>query len=129
MVITHQGTILIIEDNPGFRFCYKAVLEADGYTVLEAEDGEQGWEMTKDKTPELILLDLMLPKLHGFEVLKKIRAHSTTKSIPVVILTVLEDPKERAKGIMLGANDYFIKGSDSPKHIVKMAVGVLAKAR
>ncbi len=128
MVITQQGTILIVEDNPGFRFCYRTVLEAEGYTVLEAEDGAEGWEMAQTKTPDLILLDLMLPKLHGFEVLERIRANPLTSSIPVVILTVNEDPKDRQKGLKLGANDYFVKGSDSPKHIVKMAVGVLARA-
>jgi two-component system alkaline phosphatase synthesis response regulator PhoP len=127
MVMAHQERILLIEDNPGFQFCYRNALEDDGYTVLEALDGEQGWEMARTQMPDLILLDLMLPKLHGFEVLKKIRDNPLTKSIPVVILSVIESPKDREKGLMLGANQYLVKSSESPKNIVKLALGVLAR--
>jgi len=122
-----QEKILIIEDNPGFQFCFRAALENDGYTVLQALDGEQGLEMAKTTIPDLILLDLMLPKLHGFEVLKNIRAHPSTIVIPVVILSVMDTLKDRQKATELGANDYFVKGSESPRQIAKMAVGVLAK--
>ena len=66
-----KGVILIVEDQQGFRRIYHDVLESDGYQVLEAADGEAGWLAAKEKKPNLILLDLGLPKIDGFEVLKE----------------------------------------------------------
>ncbi|HET9870014.1 MAG TPA: response regulator, partial [bacterium] len=94
-----KGTILIVEDQQGFRRIYRDVLENDGYQVLEAEDGEAGWEAARDKKPSLILLDLGLPKIDGFEVLKRIRADEGTKAIPVIIFSVLGEQKDVNRGL------------------------------
>ena len=118
-----KGTILIVEDQQGFRRIYRDVLENDGYQVLEAEDGEAGWNAAKDKKPDLILLDLGLPKIDGFEVLKRIRANDPTKSIPVIIFSVLGEQKDVNRGLELGANDYTVKGFYTPRQILKQGSG------
>jgi len=114
-----KGTILLVEDKAGFRRIYHDILVNDGYEALEAEDGEAGWELAKEKKPDLILLDLVLPKLNGFEVLKRIRAHKQTKEIPVIILSVLGEQKDIQKGLELGANDYTVKGLYSSREILR----------
>jgi DNA-binding response OmpR family regulator len=124
---THKETILIIEDQAGFRRIYQDVLEGDGYKVLLAEDGENGWQLAKSEKPELILLDLVLPKLHGLEVLKNVRADAETKDIPVIILSVLGEKKDIQKGLESGANDYAIKGYVSPREIMSKIRALLAK--
>jgi DNA-binding response OmpR family regulator len=113
-----KGTILIVEDQQGFRRIYHDVLESDGYQVLEAADGEAGWQAAKEKKPNLILLDLGLPKIDGFEVLKRIRADAETKSIPVIIFSVLGEQKDINRGLELGANDYTVKGFYTPRQIL-----------
>lgn len=113
-----KGVILIVEDQPGFRRIYHDVLVNDGYEVLQAEDGLAGWEMAKSKKPNLILLDLGLPKIDGFEVLTRIRADAETKNLPVIIFSVLGEQKDIKKGLELGANDYTVKGFYTPRQIL-----------
>jgi DNA-binding response OmpR family regulator len=116
--MTSQNLILIVEDQPGFRRIYEDVLSDAGYVVLVAEDGEKGWEMAKSRQPQLILLDLGLPKMDGFEVLKRIRADETTKAIPIIIFSVMGDEKDIKKAMDMGANDYTIKGFYTPRQIL-----------
>jgi DNA-binding response OmpR family regulator len=123
----NKGTILIVEDQQGFRRIYRDVLENDGYQVLEAEDGEAGWTAAKDKKPDLILLDLGLPKIDGFEVLKRIRANDSTKSIPVIIFSVLGEQKDVNRGLELGANDYTVKGFYTPRQILSKIKGLMSQ--
>ena len=122
-----KGTILLIEDEESFRRIYGDVVKRDGYEILEAEDGEIGWKLAKDKKPDLVLLDLVLPKLHGLEVLKRIRSDETTKDIPVLILSVLGDQKDIKKGLEFGANDYTVKGFYSPREILSKIRSLLTK--
>lgn len=113
-----KGKVLIVEDEAAFRNIFKDLLESDGYNVLTAEDGESGWLMTRAELPDVVLLDLALPKLHGFEVLKNIRADATTKDVPVIILTVVGEQENVKKGLRLGATDYLVKGFYSPREIL-----------
>jgi DNA-binding response OmpR family regulator len=113
-----KGTILIIEDQRGFRKVYRDVLIDDGYDVLEATNGEEGWEMIMANTPNLILLDLGIPVLDGFQVLEKIRRSNQTKDIPVIIFSVLGEPKDVKKALDMGANDYTVKGFYTPRQIL-----------
>src|ERR1700722_13635991 len=122
-----KGTILIVEDQQGFRRIYRDVLENDGYQVLEAEDGEAGWLAAKEKKPHLILLDLGLPKIDGFEVLKRIRANEETKSIPVIIFSVLGEQKDVNRGLELGANDYTVKGFYTPRQILSKIKALISQ--
>ena len=122
-----KGTILIVEDQQGFRRIYRDVLENDGYQVLEAEDGEAGWTSAKEKKPNLILLDLGLPKIDGFEVLKRIRANEETKAIPVIIFSVLGEQKDVNRGLELGANDYTVKGFYTPRQILSKIKALISQ--
>ncbi len=116
--MTNQNLILIVEDQPGFRRIYEDVLSDAGYQVLVAEDGEKGWQLIRERKPNLVLLDLGLPKLDGFEVLKLVRADETTRGIPIVIFSVMGDEKDIKKAMEMGANDYTIKGFYTPRQIL-----------
>jgi DNA-binding response OmpR family regulator len=113
-----KGTVLIVEDQQGFRRVYLDVLASDGYDVLEAEDGEAGWNMIREKKPHVVLLDLGLPKLDGFEVLKRAKADPDTKAIPIIIFSVLGEQKDVKKGLEMGASDYTVKGFYTPRQIL-----------
>lgn len=109
-----KETILVVEDELAFRRVYVDLLKSEGYNVLVAEDGEKGWELAYKELPDLIVLDLALPKLHGFDVLKNMRSSGVTKSIPVLVMTVLGEQEDIRKGFELGANDYLVKGYYTP---------------
>jgi two-component system, OmpR family, alkaline phosphatase synthesis response regulator PhoP len=124
----NKGTILLVEDQEGFRRIYKDVLNADGYEVLTAEDGEAGWEMAKQKKPGLVLLDLGLPKVDGFEVLRRMREDAETKNIPVIIFSVMGEQKDIKKALGMGANDYTVKGFYTPRQILSKVKSLLTQA-
>jgi two-component system alkaline phosphatase synthesis response regulator PhoP len=123
-----QGKILIIEDDASFRRVYHDMLETAGYNVLVAENGEKGWDLAKSEKPNLIILDLVLPGLHGFEVLKNIRGDKETMDIPVLITTALGEQADIKKGIELGASDYLVKGFFTPREILAKIRAVFTQA-
>jgi DNA-binding response OmpR family regulator len=116
--VNSKGTILIVEDQAGFRLIFQDLLTAEGYEVLIAEDGLAGWEMAKEKRPSLVLLDLGLPKLDGFEVLRRIRADEGTKNMPVIIFSVMGEQAEVDKAMEMGASDFTVKGFFTPRQIL-----------
>ena len=120
-------TLLLIEDSQTIRFLYRGILSNDGFNVIEAENGEKGFELALERKPDLILLDLILPDIHGLEVLKKIRSFEMTKDIPVLVMTNLKEIEDVQKAINLGANYYGYKGSDSPHKILLMVKKLLEK--
>jgi DNA-binding response OmpR family regulator len=123
-----KGTILIIEDEPGFRKIYKDFLESEGYIVQEADDGQKGLQLVKSGKPDLVLLDIVLPQISGFDVLKNIRADASTKDLPVIIFSVLGERDTVKKGLELGANDFAVKGFYSPGEMLSKIRGLLFKA-
>lgn len=100
-------TILIIEDNPGIQMSLMDELESEGYRVYTAGDGNDGLKQIKEKDPDLIILDIMLPGLDGYEVCKKIRSEGNTT--PVIMLTVKNTEIDKVLGLELGADDYVTK--------------------
>jgi two-component system, OmpR family, alkaline phosphatase synthesis response regulator PhoP len=100
-------TILVIEDDPSILLGLKKNLEYEGYTVLVAEDGEQGLEMAFDTKPDLILLDIMLPQVNGFEICRSVRKHEPT--VPILILSAKDQEIDKIMGLDLGADDYITK--------------------
>ena len=114
----NKPVVLIVEDEAIFRVVFTGVLRGNEYTVHEAVDGEQGLEMVKSKKPDIILLDLVLPKMNGFDVLKAIKTDKDIKHIPVIVLSVLGEEDKMQMAFSLGANDYMIKGDNSPKAII-----------
>jgi len=101
--------ILICEDEPDMRNILKSMVESADYEVLEAEDGERGIDIAFQKIPDLILLDLKMPKMNGFEVLEKLKYNPATQNIPVIILSNLDQEQDVSKGKALGAVDYLVK--------------------
>jgi PAS domain S-box-containing protein len=101
--------ILIIEDDQGLRELQKRVLGAEGFTMLSAEEGESGLNLAKACLPNLILLDLALPGIAGFEVLERLQSNHLTKAIPVVITSAIDTATEIEKAIEKGASDYLVK--------------------
>jgi DNA-binding response OmpR family regulator len=118
MFLPKKGTILIIEDEPGFRRIYRDFLESEGFTVIDAADGEKGMYLIKTQKPDLVLLDLVVPNLNGFEILRKIREDAEIKSIPVIIFSVLGEKDTIKKGLEMGADDYAVKGFYSPAEMM-----------
>ncbi|MCK4351835.1 response regulator [candidate division WOR-3 bacterium] len=110
--------ILIIEDDPYISRMYVEQLEKEGFEVDVAQDGEEGLNKAKEK-PDLILLDVTLPKLSGFEVLKRLKANEKLKSIPVIMLTNVAEVKKVKKALELGACDYLVKGYTLPKKVIE----------
>lgn len=110
--------ILIVEDEEYLSDMYKIKFEQAGYTIIIARDGLEGFELAKKEQPDLVLLDLILPKLDGFKVLKKIREEPDTKKIKVFILSNLGQSDEVNKGIKAGADGYFIKADLTPSQLL-----------
>jgi DNA-binding response OmpR family regulator len=98
--------ILIIEDDPFLSEMYAAKFTEDGFKTEVAINGKQGLAKVKDIHPSLILLDIVLPKMDGFEILKKIKEDEILKEIPVILLTNLGQKSEVEKGLALGAEEY-----------------------
>jgi CheY-like chemotaxis protein len=118
-------TILIVEDQKGFRKVYSDMLSSHGYEPLTAEDGEQGWAMARDQKPHLILLDLGLPLLDGIGVLERLKADEATRAIPVIIFSVTGEGKDIQRAIELGANDHVVKGMCPPSEVLKKVKNLL----
>lgn len=102
-----EETILVVEDDKNLRFSLGLALKAEGYRVLSAEDGEAGLELAASGRPDLVLLDVMLPKKNGFEVLRAIRVRDPL--LPVLLVTAKGEEEDRVRGLTLGGDDYIVK--------------------
>lgn len=102
-----EETILIVEDDKNLRFSLSLALKTEGYRVLVAEDGDAGLEMAERERPDLILLDVMLPKKNGFEVLQLLRQRDA--QVPVLLVTAKGEEEDRVRGLKLGGDDYVVK--------------------
>lgn len=122
--MTASQTVLVVDDEPMVREVLAQYLTHDGFTVVEAEDGEQAVAKLDACTPDLVLLDLMLPKKHGLEVLRHARS---TSDVPVILLTALSDEKDRVAGLEMGADDYVVKPF-SPREVAARVKSVLRRS-
>ena len=120
--------ILVIEDNTSLRELYHHVLSQDGFDVTTAEDGQKGLALAQANKPDLILLDLMLPKMSGSDVLLRLRADPDTAGIPILIFSAAGDPAEIQKLKQVGATDYAIKSTSSPKQMLSRIRNILEGA-
>ena len=102
-------TILFIEDEAALQKTFGDMLEIKGYKMFSALDGETGLQLAKSEKPDLILLDLVIPRIHGLDVLKQLKEYPETKDIPIIILTNLEGINEVEKALELGATTYLVK--------------------
>ena len=110
--------ILFVEDEPSLQKAISEVLIQEGYEVATAADGEEGLLKINEK-PDLVLLDLILPKKDGFEVLKEMKANDSTKDVPVIVLTNLEGTGDVEKALELGATTYLVKANYELDDVVK----------
>ena len=111
--------ILIVDDDTTLLEMYVDRIKSEGAVVLEAIDGEEALKLAKEDHPAVILLDVMMPKLNGFEVLKQLKADPDTTSIPIVILTALADDSKKREALALGAADFFVKSDMLPMDVVE----------
>jgi len=117
--------ILLIEDDSFLLNMYATKFEIENFNVVVAEDGEKGLEAALTEDPDIILLDIMLPKMDGFDVLKQIKNDQTTTNIPVILLTNLSQKDDIDKGLAMGAIDFLIKAHFMPSEVVEKIKKIL----
>jgi DNA-binding response OmpR family regulator len=117
--------IVIIEDEAALQDALKKAFVSGGYEVQQAFDGEEGIELIRSSKPDIVLLDLVLPKKHGFEVLQEMKTDDAIKDVPVLVLTNLEESTEVMKAIELGARGYLIKANYALKEVLAKVKDVL----
>jgi adenylate cyclase len=122
-----KGTVLVVDDEEQNRSLLRDYLEAHGYAVTEAENGMSALEKIARNPPDVILLDLMMPKMDGFEVCRRLKTNLKTAHIPVLMVTALSDRKERLMGIGVGANDFLNKPVDIQDMTLRVGNAVYAK--
>ena len=110
--------ILIIEDDSFLSEMYSTKLIREGFETEIAINGKQGLDKIKSIKPDLVLLDIVLPKMDGFEILESVKKDSKLKNIPIVLLTNLGQKNEIEKGLLLGADEYIIKAHFTPTAVV-----------
>lgn len=123
-----MSKILIVEDDKFLRELINRKLRSENFETVLAVDGESALDLVVSQNPDIILLDLILPGINGFEVLGKIKDNEDIKNIPVIILSNLGQKEDVDKGMGLGAVDYLVKAHFTPSEIVDKINQVLAKS-
>jgi two-component system alkaline phosphatase synthesis response regulator PhoP len=111
--------VLIVEDEANLLDVLRDELAAAGFEIFKAHDGEEGYKLALEKHPDLILIDVLMPKMDGITMFKNIRKHEALKSIPGIILTNLSDTKTVEDALESGAYDFLVKSDWEPKNLVK----------
>ena len=112
-----EVSVLFIEDDAAVAEMYRLKLELDGYTVTIAPDGEQGLKLARETRPDIVFLDIRLPRMDGFSVLEALRADTNLRRIPVIILSNYGEAELVERGLKLGALDYLIKAETTPSSL------------
>jgi len=118
--------ILITEDDPLMSRMYQKIFSFEGFQVEMAADGQEGLDKARELKPTMILLDVMMPKLNGLQVLEKLKADPETKAIPVVMLTNLAGQQDAESALAKGAIKYIVKSEYEPKQVADMVKELLA---
>lgn len=111
--------ILLVEDDSFLAEMYATKLNLEGFEVFMAADGEKGLRLAQKELPNVILLDILLPKLDGFIVLERLKKDAKTKDIPVILLTNLSQKEDVERGLEAGAVDYLIKAHFMPSEVIE----------
>lgn len=101
--------ILVVDDEPGLREIVRVNLEWEGYQVMEAQDGQEALEMARETPPDLVILDVMMPRLNGWQALQAIESAPDLAGTPVIMLTVIDDEAAMIQGLEMGAIEYICK--------------------
>ena len=123
--VPQTGRILIADDNTQNRELLEAYLADEGHEILMAADGRQTVDVATERQPDLILLDIMMPKLSGYEVCEKLKADARTKNIPILMVTALRDMADIEKAVAAGADDFLSK----PVHRIELKTRVKSLLR
>jgi len=119
--------ILVVEDDRFLRELIVKKLNQEGFATETAVDGEEGLSKIKEIKPDLVLLDLILPTIDGFEVLRKLKEEDLVPSLPVIILSNLGQREDIERGLSLGATDYLVKAHFTPDEIIQKIKSILTK--
>ncbi len=122
-----MAKILIVDDDMTLRELYEERIKAEGYTIVSASDGEEAIEKTISEKPDLILLDVMMPKINGIDAMKMLREKDETSDIPIIILTALVQEIDKLKEMMKPYDSYLIKSEIMPKEVVDRIKDCLKK--
>jgi len=117
--------VLFVEDDPTVAQMYRLKLELDGYQVIMAKDGEEGLRLANEIEPDIVFLDIRLPKVDGFAVLEGLRSREETRNVPVVILSNYGEQELVERGLKLGALEYLIKSQTTPANLSRGVEGWL----
>ncbi|MDX1780192.1 MAG: phosphate regulon transcriptional regulator PhoB [Thalassovita sp.] len=120
-----QPTVLVVEDERAQREVLAYNLEAEGFRVAKAENGDEALMMVEEESPDLIVLDWMLPNLSGIEICRQLKTRSATRSIPIIMLSARSEEVDRVRGLETGADDYVVK----PYSLVELMARVRAQLR
>jgi len=120
--------VMVVDDEPYIARVIKFKLEQEGYTVVSANDGITGLEKIRQEKPQLVLLDVMMPGLSGYEVCQKIKADAELAGIPVVFLTAKGQERDREQGLAIGASDYITKPF-SPNRLLELVRTMIGGAK
>ena len=115
-----MAKVLIVDDSPTEIHIFTKALESGGYQVVVASDGEEGVAKAKSELPQLILMDVVMPGLNGFQATRKIHRDPATKEIPVIIVTTKDQDTDREWGMRQGAVDYLVKPVDTAALLMKI---------
>src|SRR6185312_15511260 len=116
-----MAKLLLVEDDNNLREIYEARLQAEGYTIVSAKDGEEALVVAKAEKPDLVISDVMMPKVSGFEMLDILRNTDGLKAIKVIMLTALGQNDDQARADKLGADRYLVKSQVTLEDIVRTA--------
>lgn len=124
-----MAKILIVDDDITLRDMYGERLKAEGYEIDVASNGEEAIQRVQGSKPDLILLDIMMPKVNGFATLDMLKNTPDYKNIPVILLTALIQDENKVRGMDSGAADYIIKSESMPADVIKKIQNVLGKSK
>lgn len=119
--------ILLVDDDLTLLEMYEDRLKAEGFSIVRATNGQEALQKAREIKPALIILDIMMPKVNGFDVLKDLRADNEYKDIPIIVLTALIQDVDKAQGKKLGATDYIIKSETMPGEVIAKIKKALTK--
>jgi len=118
--------VLVVDDDLTLREMYGARLKEEGYAVIESDNGADALKKAADQLPSVIILDIMMPKMNGIDVMTKLRANETTKDIPIIVLTALIQEIDKIKGLLTEHDAYLIKSEQMPKDVIAKVNTALA---
>lgn len=123
--MSEQPTVLLVEDEPAQREVLSYNLDAEGFRVAEAENGDEAMILVEEEKPDIIVLDWMLPVVSGIEVCRRLKSKPDTRSIPIIMLSARSEEVDRVRGLETGADDYVVK----PYSVVELMARVRAQLR